>query len=378
MVKNEIPYTFMNYRQEAEKLLKGADVAINGDRPWDITVHDERFYTRVFRDGSLGLGESYMDGWWDSPQLDEMICKILRARLETKVTGKLLMHALTARLMNLQSPARAFEVGEKHYDIGNELYERMLDARMVYTCGYWKDATTLDEAQDAKLDLVCRKIGLKTGDRVLDIGCGWGSFARYASEKYGAHVTGVTVSREQMKLAQERCAGLPVEILLQDYRDIAGTFDHVVSLGMFEHVGYKNYRAYMEVASRVLKDDGFFLLHTIGSLKSVRSFEPWLGKYIFPNAMLPSVAQIAQAVEELFVIEDWHNFGADYDTTLMAWYANIEAHWPELSGKYDERFHRMWKYYLLSCAGSFRARKNQLWQVVLSKKGVVGGYQSIR
>jgi len=171
---------------------------------------------------------------------------------------------------------------------------------------------------------------------------------------------------------------LPIELRLQDYRDVHETFDHVISLGMFEHVGYKNYRTYMEVASRCLKDDGLFLLHTIGGNMSVTHTDPWIERYIFPNSMLPSLAQIGKAIEKIFVMEDWHNFGADYDKTLMAWFHNFNKHWDTLKGKHGDRFYRMWKFYLLASAGGFRARKNQLWQIVLSKNGVPGGYASIR
>ena len=254
----------------------------------------------------------------------------------------------------------------------------MLDKRLTYTCGYWKNAKDLNEAQEAKLDLVCRKIGLKRGQSVLDIGSGWGSFIGYAAEKYGASAVGLTVSKEQKELANELYDNLPVEIRLQDYRDINEKFDHVVSLGMFEHVGYKNYRTYMEVVHGVLKSDGIFLLHTIGGNKSVFSSDPWFHKHIFPNSMLPSIKQIGQSIEGLFVMEDWHNFSADYDKTLMAWHKNFEDNWDKIKSNYDDRFYRMWRYYLLSFAGSFRARKNQLWQIVLSKKGIAGGYKSIR
>ncbi len=369
----------MKAKTAVESLLSWADIRIGGNRPWDIKVHDERFYQRVLSGGSLALGESYMDGWWDCDVLDGFFTRIFTAELEKKVRSwSLLIPYIKAHLLNLQSRARAFQIGEAHYDIGNDLYEAMLDKRMTYTCGYWSDAKTLDEAQEAKLDLVCKKIGLKKGDHVLDIGCGWGSFARFAAENYGATVTGITVSKEQMALAQERCKGLPVTIRLQDYRDVDERFDHIISLGMFEHVGYKNYRTYMQVAHRCLKDGGLFLLHTIGGNMSVKTTDPWIEKYIFTNSMLPSIAQIATAVEGLFVMEDWHNFGSDYDKTLMAWFKNIDRAWEKLKSNYDERFYRMWKFYLLACAGSFRARKNQLWQIVLSKKGVSGGYASIR
>lgn len=367
-----------------EELLKRADVTIDWSRPQDITVHDERLFTRVIRYGSLGLGEAYMDGWWDANALDVFIDKILRANLNKAVRINFASLFLVAKayLLNLQSNSRAFKVGEKHYDLGNDLYEAMLDKRMVYTCGYWSspagEAKTLDEAQEAKLDLVCRKIGLKAGDKILDIGCGWGSFAKYAAEKYGASVVGITVSVEQATLARERCKSLPVEIRVQDYRDINEKFDHIVSLGMFEHVGVKNYRTYFQVANRCLKDDGLFLLHTIGTDVSAVIGDPWMVKYIFPNGMLPSVAQIGKATEKLFVLEDWHNFGPDYDKTLIEWFKNFDSAWSKLRNKYGDRFYRMWKYYLLTCAGAFRSRHMELWQVVLSKNGVPGGYTSMR
>lgn len=365
-------------------ILQRADIEVNGTRDFDITIHDTRVFTRVFLYGSLGFGEAYMDGWWDAKALDKTICRLaqLEAKRSLRFSPTALMHALHARILNEQSKRRAFIVGEEHYDVGNDLYERMLDKRMVYTCGYWSgtpQAENLDEAQEAKLDLICRKLGLKKGDHVLDIGCGWGSFLEFAATQYGVSGVGVTVSKEQKALAEKRLEGLPIEIQLKDYRDIEGRFDHVISIGMFEHVGYKNYRTYMEVANRVLKDGGLFLLHTIGSSKTVHTSDPWLNRYIFPNGMLPSIAQIGTSIETLFVMEDWHNYGADYDKTLMAWFNNFDTRWDEIRDSYDERFYKMWKFYLLSCAGMFRARKNiELWQIVLSKTGVPGGYTSVR
>jgi cyclopropane-fatty-acyl-phospholipid synthase len=367
-------------RAVAEELLAKADIKINGERPWDMTVHNESVFGRILGQGTLGLGESYMDGWWDVPALDQFISKALRAHLERYVRTSLpaLITIAKAWLFNLQTRSRAYQVGEAHYDIGNDLYDAMLDKRMVYTCGYWKDAHDLDTAQEAKLDLVCRKIGLKKGDRVLDIGCGWGSFAKFAAERYGASVVGITISKEQAILAREICKGLPIEIRVQDYREVNEMFDHIISIGMFEHVGVKNYGEYFKMAHRCLKEDGKFLLHSIGSNRSVLSTNPWTGKYIFPNGVLPSIAQIGKAIEGLFVMEDWHNFGADYDKTLMAWFANFDAAWPQLREKYGDRFYRMWKFYLLMCAGAFRARYIQLWQIVLTKDGVPGGYVSVR
>ena len=366
-------------RARAEQLLAFAGVRIDGDRPWDIRVHDARLFARVMAEGTLGLGEAYMDGWWDCDRLDEFVRRVMAADLETHVVPwQDALRVLWARLVNLQRPGRAFVVGRRHYDLGNELFARMLDARMIYSCGYWADAETLDDAQEAKLDLVCRKLGLRPGMRLLDIGCGWGGTARFAAERYGVSVVGLTVSEEQAELACRLCEGLDVEIRLQDYRALEGTFHRALSIGMFEHVGVKNYRTFFAVVRRHIAEDGLFLLHTIGSNRSLRKNDPWTERYIFPNSMLPSARQIAAALEGLFVLEDWHGFGPDYDRTLMAWHANFERHWPELAGRYDERFHRMWRYFLLTSAGGFRARKNQLWQLVLSPRGVTGGYRAPR
>ncbi len=354
-------------------LLSLAEVEVNGKNPWDLQVHDPRLFDRVLRDSSLGLGEAYMDGWWDAEAVDQFITRVLLADLDTKVRGnwRIALIYLRSKLLNLQSPSKAYEVGQKHYDLGNDLYCAMLDKRLNYTCGYWKEARTLDEAQEAKLELVCRKIGLdlNPGLRILELGCGFGSFAKYAAEKYGAQVLGVTVSKEQVALGMELCRGLPVELRLQDYRQVQGTYDAVISIGVMEHVGYKNYATYMEVVDRCLKPGGIAFVHTIGGDWSDTIGEPWSNKYIFPNGMLPSIAQLGAALEKKFVVEDWHNFGPYYDPTLMAWTANFEKAWPELKKQYDERFFRMWRYYLLSSAGAFRSRRNQLWQIVFTRRG---------
>ena len=368
------------FQDTAQQLLSVAGIKINGNNPWDISVHNDKFYQVVLSQITLGLGESYMDGWWDCDKLDGFFSRVIRAQIQNDIKKNwgLVYQVMLARVLNLQSRNRAFQIGEKHYDLGNELFINMLDKRLVYSCAYWQDAQNLDIAQENKLELICCKLGLQPGMKILDIGCGWGSFGKYAAEKYLVKVVGITVSKEQVELARTLCVGLPVEIRLQDYRDVNEKFDRVVSVGMIEHVGYKNYRIYMEVVRRCLDADGLFLLHTIGGNKSVKSVDPWINKYIFPNGMLPSIQQLSRSVEGLFVVEDWHNFSADYDKTLMAWYGNLEKNWDNLQSKYDERFHRMWKYYLLSCAGSFRARSNQLWQIVLSPNGVSGGYKSLR
>lgn len=366
-----------------ESLLEEAGIKVNGGNPWDITVHNQNTFARVLKEGTLGLGESYVEGWWDCPRLDIFVDKVYRSNIEVKVKQNLrmLLRLWMHRVFNFQKPRRAFEIGKKHYDIGNDLFSAMLDKRMTYTCGYWKNADSLDDAQEAKLDLVCRKMGLQPGMKILDIGCGWGALLRYAAEKYGISGVGITVSKEQAELARQNCQQLPIEIRLMDYRDLNSTneqFDHVVSLGMFEHVGYKNYRQFMQTVRHCLADEGLFLLHTIGSNTTLYAADEWISKYIFPNGMIPSIKQVGGAIEGLFVMEDWHNFGTDYDKTLMAWDHNFEQHWGELKQHYDATFYRLWHYYLLTCAGAFRARSNELWQIVLSKNGVYGGYQSIR
>ena len=362
------------------ELLAQAGVQANGPHPWDIQVHNDAFYSRVLRQPQLGLGESYLDGWWDCRELDEFIFKILHARLDEKVrTWTMAAHYLKARLFNYQTKTRSLVVAQKHYDIGNDLYQHMLGRSMAYTCAYWKDATTLDEAQDAKFELVCRKVGLKPGMKILDLGCGFGSFLKYAAEHYKIEGVGVNISKEQIAFARGSCAGLPIEFKLMDYRDATGTFDRVISIGLTEHVGYKNYRTFMKLAHDRLKDDGLFLLHTIGADKSETATDPWTNKYIFPNGNLPSVKQLGGAMERLFVMEDWHNFGADYDKTLMAWHHNFVTNWDaHIKQNYDDRFYRLWTYYLLSCAGAFRARRIQLWQIVMAKRGVPHGYTSVR
>jgi len=361
----------MNAKKVISQILSEAGISINGKMPWDIQVHDNRFYRRILSEAELGLGESYMDGWWDCEALDESINKILQANLDKKVKGnwKTALFVLKTKLLNRQKKSRAYQVGEQHYDLGNDFYQAMLDTRLNYTCAYWKNAKNLDEAQEAKLDLVCKKINLNSGMTVLELGCGWGSFAKFAAENYGAKVVAVNISKEQIKLGRELCKGLPVELRLQDYREVEGKYDAVISIGILEHVGYKNYRTYMETVNRCLKDDGVAFIHTIGSNISTTHTNRWTDRYIFPNGMLPSIAQIAKAMEELFVMEDWHNFGPDYDKTLMCWYQNFNNAWPELKDKYGDRFYRMWRFYLLCSAAGFRSRSQQLWQLVMTKTG---------
>jgi len=357
--------------EQVQRLFREAGITINGDAPWDIRVHDDRFYSRLVRERSLGLGESYMDGWWDCDAMDEMIRRLLLSDIARRVPSGLSekMRFLPGYLFNLQSLRRARAVAQHHYNLDHALFYSFLDPYRQYSCAFFDHTDDLAQAQQNKLALIAAKLDLQPTDHLLDIGCGWGGLARYCAEHHGCTVTGINISTAQLKEAESFCRGWPVHVYNRDYRLIDGQFDKIVSVGMFEHVGCKNYRTFMDVAHRSLKNDGIFLLHTIGRNTSAHYADPWLTKYIFPNSMLPSLQQISDAIEDLFIIEDVHNFGPHYDKTLMAWHANFLHAWPTLAHKYDERFKRMWTYYLLSCAGAFRARTIQLWQIVMTREG---------
>ncbi len=361
-------------RGKIGRMLAKANIRLDGPRSWDIQLHSPDVLERIVSRGSLGLGESYMDGDWDAERLDEFFTYLLRARLDREVKPlSLLLPVLRERVFNRQNPRRAWQVGERHYDLGNDFYQSMLGPSMTYTCGYWKNADTLDQAQEAKLELICQKLRLKPGMRLLDIGCGWGGFMAYAAARHGVECVGVTVSREQAAFARQRHPDPRLEFRLQDYRGIEGQFDAIASIGMFEHVGKKNYRTFMRVVRSCLADDGVFLLQTIGKNERAGITDPWIEKYVFPNGEIPAINHISDAMDGLLVTEDLHNFGADYDKTLMAWHSNFEAAWSRFADALGERFHRRWRYYLLSCAGAFRARDLQLWQWTLSKQGIHGG-----
>lgn len=367
-------------------LLKGTDVKFNGPRPWDILVHDAETYHRILDKGSLGFGEAYMDGLWDSVQLDELFAHLLGADLDerlhkvprARLLGAWLVSVARNRLLNRQGRGNVRRMARRHYDIGNDVFEAMLDPTMSYSCGYWRNADTLAQAQRDKLDLICRKLALSPGERLLDIGCGFGALAHYAAAHYGVEVHGVTVSKAQRDWALDYCRGLPVTISLQDYRDVDGSFDKAVSVGMFEHVGAKNYATFFDVVDRALKPDGLLLLHTIGNYLTTDITDAWIEKYIFPYGQLPSAQRIAAALEPAWVIRDWEEFGPDYDRTLMAWWSRFDRAWPGLERRYGETFYRMWKYYLLSCAGMFRCGQARLWQIVVSRRGEQADYRSVR
>lgn len=372
------------------RFLENLGVIINGNNPWDIKVNNDGFYWRLLTEGSLGLGESYMEGWWDCSNLDQFFERLFKDGfpLVERVNPASLSLFLRSKFTDLAPKKDAFVVGEEHYDLGNSLFASMLDATMSYSCAYYsglpKNADSLQTAQVAKLDLICRKLNLQPGQRILDIGCGWGGLAYHAASRYGAKVVGLTISREQADYAEEVCKGLPVEIRLQDYREVSESFDHIVSVGMFEHVGSKNYGTYIELIRKCLHHDGLFLLHTIGrGRKLQRSMDRWLKRYIFPVGEIPTREQIINSsTDQSLVIRDWHEFGKNYDYTLMSWADRFDGAWDKLQSEYghrvDRQFYRMWKYYLLSCAGLFRSRTTELWQVVLSHPSKHQDYLVVR
>jgi cyclopropane-fatty-acyl-phospholipid synthase len=363
-----------------EKMFAGGGIKINGDNPWDIQVHNEGTYDRLLGGGSIGFGEAYMDGWWDAEALDEFFFRMLYYRVDKLIPRNLttIKYALKAKYLNMQTKARSKEVVRKHYNIGNDIYQTILDKRMLYSCGYWKTAQTLDESQEDKLDLICRKLKLEPGMRLLDMGCGWGGLSQFAAERYGVTVVGITISEEQAVIAREVTKGLPVEIKIQDYRDFNDKFDRIACVAMMEHIGYRNYRTLMEMVARNLDDEGIFLLHTIGGNYSTKVTDPWIDKYIFPNGMLPSAAQITTAAMGLFILEDWHNFGFYYDRTCMEWMKKLENAKEQFVKDHDMSFYRMWEFYLSASAASFRARKNHLWQIVYRKPLSLGLYEAVR
>jgi len=362
------------------ELLEEIDIEINGNRPWDLTVHNPDLYKSILFNGSLGFGEGYMKGWFDCERLDLFFEKILKQDVSTEIQSiPLFLGRIKSKLRNLQSISRAFQVAERHYDIGNDLFSLMLDKTMMYTCGYWsKEVSTLEQSQLAKLDLVAKKLDLKPGMKVLDIGCGWGGAAKHFANNYGVSVVGITVSKEQIEYAKENSDNMDVDFRLMDYRDINEKFDAIYSIGMFEAVGYKNYREFFEIVRGCLKDDGAFLLHTIGGNESTTTTDPWVEKYIFPNGMMPSAEQITKASEGLFIFDDWHNIGPHYDKTLMCWYENFVTNYEKLKDKYDKEFYRMWTFWLLSSAANFRSRTLQLWQVLFSLEGSERPIQTYR
>ena len=363
------------------EIFASADVAVNGSRPWDIQVHHHLFYKRLAAGGSMALGESYMDGWWDCEALDQFFARILRLRLDhqAKKSLKILWCAVKAACTSSPGRFRAFAIGRRHYDIGNDLFSLMLDKWMNYSCAYWKDAGDLDEAQESKMDLICRKLQLQPGMRILDVGCGWGGLAAYAAKHYDVEVLGITVSREQIKLARQRCEGLPVTIKLEDFRRMKGTFDRIVSVGMFEHVGGRS-------LSHLHAHDPP-LPKTRGAFSAAHHRWQPISAFLRPLDFQIHLPKLHAAIQPTDFIGSRKNFWY-WKTGTASVLTTIPRCW--LGTKILRRTgttSRMLMTDVFSACGHTTCwpapgpsapARNQVWQIVFSNNGVRSGYEGVR
>jgi cyclopropane-fatty-acyl-phospholipid synthase len=357
------------YKKAVERILSTVDVRIGGSRPFDMQVHSDLFYKRVLLEGSVGLGESYMDGLWDCADLEELVFRFVESGIERRfrlLPGFVTMNAL-GHLVNRQ-PRSLGERTSRHYNTDNDLFASFLGKYKNYSCAFYEEGDDLDTAQLKKMDLICDELCLRPGENVLDIGGGWGEIAKHMASR-GCRITSINIADEQMRAAREHCKGASVDVVKCDYRDVAGTFDKIAIIAMMSHVGHKNHRPLFETVHRHLAPDGLVFVDTVGSAVSLQNGNPWIDKYIFPGIVFPSIQQISRAVEGLFVIEAVRNFGASYVKTLRAWNANLRRAWPRLSHRHDERTRRMFEFFFLTVAGFFRARDFQNWYVVLSPEG---------
>jgi len=371
----------------------GRVATVDGLNQWDPQVRDDDFFGMVAGDGMLGLGNAYVKGYWECEDLFEFFCRAIRGGLLEFMADSPVMKALMTayRTTNRQSQTQAKKNVVAHYDRGNDLFEAFLGKTMAYTCAVWdnpldlEEGETLDEAQERKLDRICQKLHLESGMRVLDIGCGWGPFMRYVAGHFEVEVVGITLSAEQIAYIEKRNGGfkhsgsLPIKAVLADFRTFdAGKFDRVLSIGMFEHVGRKNHEEYFKAVDRCLESDGLSLIHCFGkSDPRVPLIDPWTEKHIFPGMELPTVVDITTAMEGAFNLLDLEEMGQHYPKTLLAWSANFDCNWEQIS-HYGEEFRRMWRYYLLSCAAVFHVRKVLLWQVVFARKEDGQLYEPVR
>ena len=344
-----------------------------------LTIRDQRTYDRIITFASLGFGEAYMDGWWDEADdnLVELIGLFYRnrvySRASQKLTIPLVLNILTQRLKTvpllIQNSRKNVQY---HYDLGNDFYQLFLDPTLTYSCGYQLHQTDdLETMQRQKYEVICRKLALKPGESLIDIGCGWGGMLIYAAQNYGVSGVGVTLSQEQAKLARERIAeqGLTdrITIEVQDYRKVSGKFDKFVSIGMFEHVGKGNFATFMEQARELLKPHGTGMLHTIVTETSERN-GPWVDKYIFPGGYAPQLHEISREMRAAKLpIAHCENLKPHYAETLKRWGENFAANREAvaaLSPIYNERFQRMWRLYLQSFEASFRYGSLHVYQIL--------------
>jgi cyclopropane-fatty-acyl-phospholipid synthase len=364
-------------KETVETFLNECEIQIDGANQGDIIVKDDRFYSMCINYGELGFGESYMYGYWDSKNLYETLyngiknChKVSYMNLNSIAFNRYFNNMF----YNNQTIDKASADVQAHYNKGNDLYERMLDkTNMQYTCGFFQDTNDLETAQIQKLNIIAQKLNLKPGEKLLDIGCGWGNLINFMTTNYGVKGIGITISSEQLKFCKEKYKdNKNAEFLLIDYRNIPDDmkFDKIVSVGMFEHVGKKNFEEYFDIVYKHLNDDGLALIHTMGQqskMINATAHSEWIDKYIFPGGEIPDWEDLSKIISKRFFIHDWHNFGKYYARTFEAWYNNINKRWNEIPN-YNEEFRRMWNFYLVSFIVNFDLCRLLLFQILISKK----------
>ena len=350
-------------------------------------VHDERFFLRAVTGSDIGIGESYMDGDWTTPDLVALVRLCVR-NLRVFDSHHPVLSALRAVLSRRQHASRDNSIEgspeniRAHYDLGNDFYRLFLDERMVYSCAvYLREEDTLEDAQLRKLDVICRKLDLHPGDRVLEIGCGWGAFAIHAAARYGAHVTAVTISPAQFRYVTDLLDRFDVSpgsvhLVFEDYRKLEGSFDKIVSIEMFEAVGFAHYDEFFGACDRLLAPDGSMLIQTITipeqQLRSYRKRVDWIQTYIFPGSELSALSEISRSLGRAsqLSLSYAESLGLHYAQTLSAWRGRFVEKLDALRALgFDERFERMWDFYLGWCEGAFRERYINVMQILFAKNG---------
>ena len=347
----------------------------------DVTLKDEKTARALCLTPVMALGEGYMDGAIEveGDNVYDFLAMLIRNRensgaMPSWAVGMHRFRNAAKGVVQRNTPLSARRNVAHHYDISDDLYRLFLDEDMQYSCAYFaRPDMTLEEAQQAKKDHIARKLRIEPGMRVLDIGCGWGGMALTLARDYGAHVTGVTLSSNQHATAQRRAAeaGLSdkTEFRLQDYRDVTETFDRVVSVGMLEHVGSPQFPVYFDKVSDVLDPDGIALIHTIGLTEPPSPTSPWIAKYIFPGGYVPALSDLAPSIEKAGLwTADLEVLRGHYGPTLHHWRDRFEAQVDRVREMYDERFVRMFRFYLAACEAAFEEQHQGVFQFQLSRK----------
>lgn len=353
----------------------------NSGDPVHLRFTSAKWEREVALDPALKLGEAYMEGGFEFVKGD--IYKLLEIIFESTgpiAENQMWMKAMsfirtaTKRFVQMNTLKRSARNVQHHYDLSGKLYDLFLDPDRQYSCAYFQTPDTdLNEAQLAKKRHLAAKLQVNKGEKLLDIGCGWGGLGLYFARVLGADVTGVTLSHEQFGIANQRAKTLGLEnrakFLLEDYRNLNAQFDKIVSVGMFEHVGIGHFKEYFDHVKRLLKPDGRFVLHSIGRSGEPGATNPWIAKYIFPGGYIPSLSEVIPVIEKSgLIITDIEILRLHYAETLKAWRQSFLAHWDEAKALYDERFCRMWDFYLAASESAFRWQGMMVFQIQLAHK----------